>query len=112
MASKRIPEKIIQVVKGYSDRLEQQEHIPVERVIVYGSYAKGTPKKWSDVDVCIISPEFNRPFEAMTLLWRKRNREEVLAGIEPVGFTSKDFEEGSSLINEIKRTGIDLPTRE
>lgn len=112
MASRRIPKKIVQVVRGYSDRLEQQEHIPVERVILYGSYAKGTPRKWSDVDICIISPKFKRPFEAMTLLWQKRNREEVLAGIEPVGFTPKDFEEGGSLINEIKRTGIDLTNRQ
>jgi len=111
MATSRIPKKITRVVQNYTDRIQRDTKTPIQRVILYGSWAKGNPRKWSDVDVCIISPKFQHPLEAITFLLLQRNREEVLAGIEPVGFTSKDFEEGSSLINEIKRTGIDLPTR-
>lgn len=34
--------------------------IPVEDVILFGSYATGRAKPWSDVDVCIVSPMFGK----------------------------------------------------
>jgi uncharacterized protein len=108
MVKRKIPKRIIRVVQNYRGRIEQETKTPIERVILYGSWAKGTPRKWSDIDVCIISPKFKNPMDAMVFLFRQRNREDALAGIEPLGFSSKDFKEGSALINEIKRTGIDL----
>lgn len=34
--------------------------IPVTKLILFGSYAKGTAKPWSDVDVCVVSPIFGK----------------------------------------------------
>jgi len=31
-----------------------------------------------------------------------------MAGLEPVGFSAKSFREGSSLIKEIKETGVEI----
>ena len=106
MAKKRIPKKIKKIVRGYVQRLTEEEKLPIEKVIVFGSRAKGNFTKWSDIDVCIISPKFKDTFETLGYLLRKRNTEEVLAGLEPVGFSKKDFQEGSSLIQEIKKTGV------
>ena len=108
MAKKIIPKKIIKAVENYTQRLSDKEKLPIEKVIIYGSYAKGKAHKWSDVDVCIISSKFRDPFEAIGFLLTKRNKKEVLVGLEPVGFTKKDFREGSSLIEEIKKTGIEM----
>jgi len=108
MVKRKIPKRIVHVVRNYRDRIERETQTPVEQVILYGSWAKGTPRKWSDIDVCMISPKFRDPLAAIMFLLQQRSKEEVLAGIEPVGFTPQDFEEGSSLINEIKRTGVDL----
>lgn len=105
MAQRRIPRWIVNAVRDYRKRLEQ-DAVPIERVLVYGSHAKGTAREHSDIDVCVISPSFADPLAAIAFLLRKRDRDDVLAGIEPVGFTPKDFREGGSLINEIKRTGI------
>lgn len=105
MAQRRIPKRIMSTVRNYRDRLEA-DGILIERMFVYGSHAKGTARRYSDIDVCIISPKFVDPFAAIAFLLIKRNRDDVLAGIEPVGFTPKDFRAGGSLINEIKRTGI------
>lgn len=33
-----------------------REGVPVDRMIIFGSYAKGNAKPWSDLDVCVISP--------------------------------------------------------
>ena len=36
------------------------------------------------------------------------NKAEVVFGLEPIGFSPEDFLESSSLIEEIKNTGIQL----
>ncbi|MDP2951680.1 MAG: nucleotidyltransferase domain-containing protein [bacterium] len=106
MAQKRISKKTIRIVDGFVKRLKDEDKLPIERVAVFGSRAKGTARTMSDIDVCLISPKFKNPLEVMKFLWQKRNRKEVLAGLEPIGFSAKDFKEGGSLISEIKKTGI------
>lgn len=108
MAKKRISKEIIKVVRGYAKRLSEEDKIPIDRVIIFGSYAKGNSHKWSDVDVCIISPKFKDFLEDLQFLLIKRRDEEVKFGLEPVGFSNKDFKEGNSLIKEIKKTGIEI----
>jgi len=108
MAKKRIPKNIVKVVKDYTQRLSKQEKLPISRVIIFGSQVKGRPHKWSDIDVCIISPRFKDALKAMQFLFIQRNKKEVLAGLEPVGFTEKAFSQSSSLIEEIKNTGVEL----
>jgi len=106
MVKKRVPKKIIKIDEGYTRRLTTEEDLPIERVLIFGSRIKGKIRFGSDIDVCIISPRFKNPLVALKFLWQKRNRKEVIAGLEPVGFSKKDFEEGSTFIEEIKKTGI------
>lgn len=108
MAHKNISKKIIKIVENYAKRISKEKKIPIEKIIMYGSQVKGNTHKWSDIDVCFISPKFKDPIEAMQFLWIQRQKEEIIAGLEPIGFTPKDFEEGGSLINEIKRTGVEI----
>jgi len=108
MVKKRVPQKIKKIVRNYIERLAEEKELPIKKVILYGSRAKGSQKKDSDIDVCIISPKFKDAFGAIGFLLMRRNREEVMAGLEPVGFSEKDFKEGSSLIEEIKKTGVEI----
>ena len=110
MVKKRIPKKIKKIVRNYIERLAEEKELPIKKVILYGSRAKGNQKKDSDIDVCIISPKFKDAFSAIEFLLIRRNREEVVAGLEPVGFSEKDFKESSSLIEEIKKTGVEIKT--
>jgi len=91
------------MVRCYGKRLSDEEKLPVDKVIIFGSQTKGKAHKWSDIDVCIISPKFKDFMKTMAFLFQKRKDNEVMAGLEPVGFSKKDFEEGSSLIQEIKK---------
>ena len=86
----------------------RQDALPVEQIVLFGSYAKGTQHKWSDIDLCIISPKFRNSWKATQYLWSKRLHDNGLT-IEPVGFTKQDFQQPSSLIEEIKKTGIKIP---
>ncbi len=104
MVKKRIPKEIIKEIDRYVDILKKDK-ISIAGVFLYGSYAKGTQHKWSDIDVCVVSKNFHDPYKAMRYLWMKRPKDSGLT-IEPVGFSPKDFSEDSSLIAEIKKTGI------
>lgn len=110
MVKKRVPKKITKIVRNYIKRLTREEKLPVKKVILYGSRVKGTQRRDSDIDICIISPKFKDSLKALEFLWQKREDQEVMAGLEPVGFSEKDFKEGSTLIEEIKKTGIVIKT--
>ena len=103
MAQKRIPKSVTAQIRNYARTL-REDNLPISRMVLFGSYAKGTQRRYSDIDLCVISSRFRDSFEALQYLWRKKGREHI--NIEPVGFSPKDFREGSSLINEIKRHGI------
>ena len=81
--------------------------VTVEAVILYGSYAKGTADERSDIDVAVISPDF----EGMST-WQRQDaiaRATVGRGyrLAPVGFASSEYHApaGSSFLREIIRTG-------
>lgn len=50
-------EDIIKGIKKFKTSLNQQMH--VEKMILFGSYAKGTFNSDSDVDLIIVSPKFS-----------------------------------------------------
>lgn len=108
MVKKRIPKKVEKKISEYIKVL-REDKLPIKKVILFGSYAKGTQHKWSDIDLCVISPKFENPFDAMQYLWLKRIDDSGLT-IEPIGFNSKGFNDKySSLVYEIKKTGIEIP---
>lgn len=104
MAKKRIPKILEKKIYEYIEIL-RKDNLPIDKVILYGSYANGSQHKWSDVDICIISPKFKNPLQAMDYLWQKTIFD-MKYTIEPIGFSPKDFRESDSFINEIKKTGI------
>ena len=90
-------------VLNYIKTLEQDK-IPLRRVIVFGSYAKGAQHKWSDIDVCLVSPKFQDKMKAFVYLLKKAN--EVQSNIEPHPFHPNDFVNEDPLVWEIKQNGI------
>ena len=106
MAQKRVPKKVKKEIRDYV-RILRDDNLPIHSVILFGSYAKGTPHQWSDIDLCIVSPKFGNPILAMQYLWKKRAKNSGLT-VEPIGFSPKDFRDDSSLIHEIKKTGIKI----
>lgn len=81
--------------------------IKVDKVILYGSYAHGNPKDFSDVDIAVVSPSFARQGilkiqEALAKVMSK-----YLSVVEPIGCSPEDFNKAykTSFLGEIKRTG-------
>ena len=66
--------------------------VPIDRVFLFGSHAKGTATEHSDIDVCFFSHSFeNLPsIDIMTLLFRFTRKYKGI-DIEPRGFPTSVF---------------------
>lgn len=51
-------EKVMSIAKAYADSVRRV--LPVKDVYLYGSYARGTAGKYSDIDIAVIvDPKIN-----------------------------------------------------
>ncbi len=85
------------------------EHVRIEQVFLYGSYAYGVSHSRSDIDLVVLSPDFAQ--------MDRRHRQEQLAiwawqagvgDIEALGLTPEEFDAISdlSLLGEVREKGI------
>lgn len=83
--------------------------IPLQDMLVFGSYAKGKARPQSDIDVAVISPAFGRDnLEERVRLMRLRRH--ISTAIEPHPLHPEDLENRwSTLAQEVKKYGIRLP---
>lgn len=97
--------KVKKIVKDYADSLKYNNY-PFFAVYLFGSYAKDKQKKWSDIDVAVISDKLKKDEDrSRLLLWKLRR--DIDLRIEPHGFTVKEFQNDTDpMVNEIKRTGV------
>ena len=76
----------------------------LKRIYLFGSFAKGTANEDSDIDIAVISDDFEDIYDCMAVLmgmtW------DIDARIEPHPIKVKDFEEGNPFVQEIIDTGI------
>ena len=107
MVKRKLPEKIIKEVTEFK-KLLQADNLPILKLYVFGSYAKGNAREGSDIDVAVVSSQFRSQWSALDYLYSK-----LPYGlgwtIEPVGFSPSDFENKySSLVSEIKNYGVEV----
>ena len=93
------------ILRRYTSKLISLK-IPITHVYMYGSYAKGNPRKDSDVDVCVISPSFSDRIDATMTLMKIRDDKELI--ISPIAFSPETFVDENPLAWEIKQTGISM----
>jgi len=94
---------IYQSIDRYIDALKKR-NINVIGSFLFGSYAKGTPSEWSDIDVAILTDRFiGDSFDFRFLLMQIAR--EIDYNIEPHPFLIQDFNEDNPAAVEILRTG-------
>lgn len=71
MAAKRINRKVMEVIRFFVERL-QEDGIVVSRAVVFGSHAQGNVHKDSDIDLIIVSEKFRRKnlFKRVDMIYR------------------------------------------
>jgi predicted nucleotidyltransferase len=95
---------VIETIKKYIDELAKNQ-IPILRVILFGSHAKGIAGPESDIDIALISEVFkgDRFEDRRRIVPFRRN---IDSRIEPIPFKPEDFNNGGILAEEIKKTGV------
>ncbi len=82
--------------------------IHVERIILYGSFAKGTPRKDSDIDLIVVSKDFKNLNlrERLEILGIASAR--IMKPIEAKGYTHEEITKISpySFLNEALKFGL------
>ena len=94
---------LMESIQKYIEKISQ--YYKIEAIILFGSYAKGTESEDSDIDIAIVSADFDDIYDCMAILmgmtW------DIDARIEPHPIKKKDFDEVSDyFVKEIIDTGI------
>ena len=89
--------EIKKIIKDYSYELKQQ-NIRITKIILYGSYAKGHPKPYSDIDLVIISPDLARfsPLKRQEFLAELTMN--IDAPLEVIGYTPEEFKKSTHTV--------------
>ena len=77
----------------------------MEAAYLFGSYAKGREKEWSDINVTIISSTISDDRLEERIRFTKISSA-IDSGIEPVPFRPDTFVDEDPLVWEIKKEGI------
>ncbi len=84
-----------------------RKDLPISAVYLFGSHAKGTAHKDSDIDIAIISPSFGKDRFAEGVQLQKYLWDAPYKNIDVVGYSQTDFEDKNSpLVAEILKSGI------
>ncbi len=98
---------VVEHVRRFADKVRAT--IPVRQIILFGSYAKGTAREDSDIDVAVITDERAESW-LKTSAELFRLREDINLDIEPVLIDYTD--DLSGFLEEIRRTGIIIYDRD
>jgi predicted nucleotidyltransferase len=98
---------VIGIVHNYARDIESNG-VHLRAVILYGSFAKGTPHQWSDIDVALVADDFS----GVGFLDRQRfsgiGIKKPYIRIEAKTYPTDYFNQGDPFIEEIKKTGIEI----
>ncbi|OGU37487.1 MAG: hypothetical protein A2315_15555 [Ignavibacteria bacterium RIFOXYB2_FULL_35_12] len=96
-------ENVETIIRSFLEAIQNEIH--VDGVYLFGSYAKGTPSKYSDIDLAIVS----RDFEGIRFFDRKRLIKYIVkvnTDIQLHPFKTDYFTTDDPFVEEIIRTGI------
>jgi predicted nucleotidyltransferase len=105
MAEKDNKELVFEIAKKFGEFVRKD--MIVSKIILYGSYSKGTQSENSDIDIAVVSPDFSgdRIEDRFRLMKYRRN---IDLRIEPMPFTPEEFDMENPFVREIIETGIEV----
>lgn len=93
-----------EVTRILSERLKElKNHLPILRVVLFGSYARGNYTVGSDIDLLIVYRGKKRK-DAYALVKEVLN----LPGLEPHLYTEEEYQRMQATIKAMTREGISL----
>lgn len=83
-------DQIEKIVRAYAKEVGKDYHLA--EVIVFGSYASGTAREESDIDVAVVSPDFRGKREMDILEFLSRKTINIDTSLEVLAFTPEELE--------------------
>jgi predicted nucleotidyltransferase len=101
-------ETIKEVIEQYITDVKRV--MPIDKAVLYGSYAQGTATEHSDLDICFFSDTFvhERSVDIVTDLLGLARKYYRFACIEPRAFLTSDINSDNPFIREVLRTGREI----
>lgn len=99
-----VPAEIINIIMKFIEEAGKEDII-IGKAYLFGSYAKGTPGKWSDIDIAVISDSFEgKRFQDNIKLSKPKLQTSI--DLETHPFRPEDFNENNLFVKEILKTGV------
>lgn len=101
-------QEIYERLQKISERLKKEYN--AEKVILYGSYARGEAKEDSDVDLLVVAPTTEDFFERIAMVKTIVHDLRYGPPFSPIVLTKQELEERivDQFIEEILKTGVEL----
>jgi predicted nucleotidyltransferase len=99
-------EAVTNVCRQYAEDVRRA--MPLDKAVLFGSYAKGTADPQSDVDICFFLDNYGgkRRMDIIVDLLGLAHRYD--AYFEPIVFETSELENDNPFVKEILRTGKDI----
>ena len=102
--------QVTEAIKRFKLALEALE-IRVESIVAFGSYAAGTAQEHSDIDLAVISDDFQGIdiFKRLEIVGTALARAKIMEPIEALAYTRKEYDsrqQGTFLGDEVKAKGV------
>ena len=100
-------EAIKRVAEAYA--CDVREALPIDKAVLYGSYATGKATLLSDIDVCFFMPDFGG-MSRVDIIVKLLDLTDNYKGtyFEPIVFPTSEIERGNPFVREILATGIEI----
>ncbi|MCL1893002.1 MAG: nucleotidyltransferase domain-containing protein [Holophagaceae bacterium] len=100
-------ETIHQTAISYAKKVSQT--MPVDKAVIFGSYAKGNPSRTSDVDICFFLKDYKGK-KQLDILTELILLTQDYKGIyfEPLVFETSELDNNNPFVKEIIKTGKNL----
>lgn len=98
-------------IKNTLKILLQERGISIRKIIVFGSYTKSKEKKYSDIDIIIVSKDFREKdiFKRVELTRgiHRKLIDEIMKPFDIIYYSDEEWKKGHSLIiNAAKKEGV------
>ena len=90
-------------INGYLKALTEKG-FPFRKAILFGSFAKGNPTEYSDIDLAVWSAAFIDPY--FTIMEKVAPLRRTFKNIELHPFLLEDTSDNNPFIKEIENTGV------
>jgi len=101
-------ENINQMAMEYATDVSRE--LPVDKAVLFGSYAKGYANEQSDIDICFFLKNYNgkRRVDILAQILGIGGEKYHGAFFEPIVFETDEMQKGNPFIQEILATGVEL----